>query len=292
MMDPVFRSNPLDYCESPVFSLPPPLTPAYFTPSLILSLILLTWVMAFVIPNDSRNKFTVMRSHWVRGFFFSFSEITLHSSVQSTCSWDSDSGPGSELQWTSVKQINSFLGKTSLQPKWTPCPSEHVCFFFSNIQDLLSPDSLELISWPHVHAACYVSKLCLMTSLAYLLIYLASLVCVFANFLAVSSMIMHLSITEEVCVHACMSTHILVMMCVSPGLSRMSAPTHHYDSFEPLACGERIVDEKHNRAHVAECVYVCVCLWICTVCVLVGVQCALLCVSVHTQYVCAQWCGY
>lgn len=51
--------------------------------------------------------------------------------------------------------------------------------------------------------------------------------------------------------HACMSTHILVMMCVSPGLSRMSAPTHHYDSFEPLACGERIVDEKHNR--------VCVC---------------------------------
>ncbi len=78
--------------------------------------------------------------------------------------------------------------------------------------------------------------------------------CVFADLLAASSMIMHLSITEEVCVHACMSTHIHVMMCVSPGLSRMSAPTHHYDSLEPLACGERIVDEKHNRAYAAICV--------------------------------------
>ena len=37
-------------------------------PSLILSLIFPTWEMAFVIPNDSRNKSTVMRSHWVRFF--------------------------------------------------------------------------------------------------------------------------------------------------------------------------------------------------------------------------------
>lgn len=67
------------------------LTPAYFTPRLIRSLIFPTWVMAFVILNDSRNKSTVMRSHWVR-FFFSF--LWNHPSQlcqQSTCSWDSDS---------------------------------------------------------------------------------------------------------------------------------------------------------------------------------------------------------
>ncbi len=49
---------------------PPPPTPASFTTSLILSLIFPTWVMALVIPNDSRNKSAVMRSHWV-GFFLS-----------------------------------------------------------------------------------------------------------------------------------------------------------------------------------------------------------------------------
>lgn len=73
-----------------------------------------------------------------------------------------------------------------------------------------------------------------------------------------------------VCVHTCMSTHIHIMMCVSPGLSRMSAPTHHYDSFEPLACGERIVDEKHNQAYATICVCVYeyvqyVYLWVCSV---------------------------
>lgn len=57
-----------------------------------------------------------------------------------------------------------------------------------------------------------------MTSSAYLLIYLAFLEYVFADLIPVSSMIMHLSITEEVCVHACMSTHI--MMHVSPGFEQ------------------------------------------------------------------------
>ena len=50
-------------------SLPPP-TRLTLPLSLILSLIFPTWVMAFVIPNDSRNKSTVMRSHWV-SFFLS-----------------------------------------------------------------------------------------------------------------------------------------------------------------------------------------------------------------------------
>lgn len=124
MMDPVFRSNPLGNWQSAYQ--PPPLLSS---PRLSSSLIFLTWVMAFVIPNDSRNKSTVMRSHWVLFFFFFF--LWNHPSQLRTVNLflRLRLGPGSELQWASVKQINSFLGKTFLQPKWTPCPSEHVCFF-------------------------------------------------------------------------------------------------------------------------------------------------------------------
>lgn len=178
---------------------PPTPSPADFT-SLILSLIFLTWVMAFVIPNDSRNKSTVMRSHWVL-FFFPFL-------------WNHPS----QLRTINLFVRTEVLDPSSSGPVWNrsipssgrpPCSQNgHPVLLsmsvFSNIQDLLSLDSLELISWPHVHAARCVSKLCLMTPLAYLLIYLGFLVCLFAYFLAVSSMIMHWSITEEVCVHVCM----------------------------------------------------------------------------------------
>lgn len=136
----VFRSYPFDCCQSP--------RPCLLHPRLIRSLTFSTWVMAFVILNDSRNKSTVMRSHWVRFFFFffsPFSEITLHSSANNQPVPETHTpGPGSKLQCTCMKQINSFLGKTSLQPKWTPCPP--------NIQDLLSFDSLELTSWIYVNA--------------------------------------------------------------------------------------------------------------------------------------------
>lgn len=85
-----------------------PPTPAHSTPSTILSFILLPWVMAFVIPNDSRNKSTVMRSHYVPFFPFPFAEITLHSSVQSTCFSNSD--------WA--------LHLSSSEPAWNKLPPE------------------------------------------------------------------------------------------------------------------------------------------------------------------------
>lgn len=107
---------------------PTPPNPAYSTLSLILSLIFLTWVMTLVITNDSRNKSTVMRSHWT--LFFSF--LWNHPSQLRTINLflKLGVGSGSKLQWTSVKLINSFLEKTFLQPKWKPCPSEHVWVFF------------------------------------------------------------------------------------------------------------------------------------------------------------------
>lgn len=136
-------------------------------------------------------------------------------------------------------ETDQFLRQEDLPAAKMDTLHFRACLFsFSTIQDLLSLDSLELISCPRVDAALCVSKLCPMTALACLLIHLGFPVGVFADFLVVLSMIMQLSITEDACVYACMSTHIHVMMCVSPGLSRMSAPTHHYDSSEPLACRE------------------------------------------------------
>lgn len=60
--------------------------------------------------------------------------------------------------------------------------------------------------------------------------------CVFADFLAASPVILRVFESTAICVRA--FTRTRVMMCVSSGLSRMSAPAHHCDSFEPLACGE------------------------------------------------------
>jgi len=137
---------------------PPPPPYSCFTQCLILSLIFVTWVMAFVIPNDSRNKSAVMRSHWALLFFFSFSEITLRSSIQSTSSWVSGFAPGPELQWTSVKQINSFLLED------LPLAKMDGMFFWACL--LLSQYPRLIISWlTGAHILLY-----LMTALAYLLI--------------------------------------------------------------------------------------------------------------------------
>lgn len=136
MIDPVFRSNPLDCRQSPAYHPPP-----YISPSLVLSLIFPTWVMAFVIPDDSRNKSTVMRSHWV---IFSF--LCNHPSQLLTANLF----------------LRLRLGPGSSQPAWNrsiPSWGRPPCSQNGHpvLLPLLSFDSLELISW--LNAARYVSKL-------------------------------------------------------------------------------------------------------------------------------------
>ena len=155
-------------------SLPPP-TRLTLPLSLILSLIFPTWVMAFVIPNDSRNKSAVMRSHWVRFFLSLKSPFTARHSqpVPETQTGSCIRAPVNQ------QETDQFLPREDLPAAKMDTLSSWACVFFPTSKTLLSFDSLELISC--VNATCYVSKLSLMTSLAYLLIYLAFLLCVFAD---------------------------------------------------------------------------------------------------------------
>lgn len=114
----------------------------------ILSLVLVTWVMAFVIPNDSWNESTVMRSRW-----HLFSEITLHTSVQSTCLWKPDVAlplSSSEPTWI-CSAVSSR--KLLLQSKWIRCPT---CDFFSSLCSELHVESLRLISYHLISASSHL----------------------------------------------------------------------------------------------------------------------------------------
>lgn len=58
------------------------------------------------------------------------------------------------------RETDQFLPREDLPAAKMDALSFWACVFFPNIQDLLSLGSPELISWPRVNAACYVSKLC------------------------------------------------------------------------------------------------------------------------------------
>lgn len=171
MIDPVFRSNPLDYCQGPVCH---PSHPSLLTPSLILSLIFPTWVMALVIPNDSRNKSAVMRSHWVRFFLSLKSPFTApyNHPVPETQAGFGIRAPANQ------RETDQFLPPPCSQNGHPVLLSISLVFFFP-----ISKTYYLLTQWSSYPSLMLMlparfSKPSLMTPSAYLLIYLAFLVCV------------------------------------------------------------------------------------------------------------------
>lgn len=104
-----------------------------------------TWVMAFVIPNDSRNKSTIMRSHWLLFFFLKSPFTVLNSQPVS------ESQTVFKLQWTSVKHPPPT---GDLPAAKMDSVSFWACLFFFLSQWLeFTSESLELISGLYVNAA-------------------------------------------------------------------------------------------------------------------------------------------
>lgn len=133
--------------------------PSHPTASLILSLIFLTWVMAFVIPNDSRNKSTVMRSHWVPLFFFSF--LWNHPSQLRTINLRSETQTGTWI-WAPVNQheTDQFPRQEDLPATKMDTLYFRACLFpFSSTQRFI-------ISWltgAHILSSCWCCPLCFQT---------------------------------------------------------------------------------------------------------------------------------